>query len=359
MNKQIYNNKEEEYRQHPGINVSKLKTLAKGVDKYKEELETEKSSQELLLGKVVDVMLTAEQSVFEDTFIVLEDSIEVPTEKSFDIVHKLYDTLLESGIEMTERMLDYEAQLIDILENTDWYKNRKMETRLESIFNYSDYFGFLVRAKGKTVITNKVFETATKIKESIKNTEATRKYFFSEFIEEDTLIFYQVPIYFELLNRNPQDNAQAKTLLDFVIVNTKNKTIRGGDLKTLSDSCINFKNNVISFRYDMQAAFYTEALLYAIQHNLDIFGIDLTDYQVNSSFLFVVESTKYIGNPVVYESDETVLGSGTYGRRSADGKYVYAKGYLELVDELNYVNKIDFATDKIIHENKNVLTLSL
>ena len=26
MKKQIYNNKEEEYRQHPGINVSKLKT---------------------------------------------------------------------------------------------------------------------------------------------------------------------------------------------------------------------------------------------------------------------------------------------------------------------------------------------
>ena len=63
MNKQIYNNKEEEYRQHPGINVLNLKLLAKGVDKYKEELETEKSSQELL-PKVVDVMLTAEQSVF-------------------------------------------------------------------------------------------------------------------------------------------------------------------------------------------------------------------------------------------------------------------------------------------------------
>ena len=68
--------------------------------------------------------------------------------------------------------------------------------------------------------------------------------------------------------------------------------------------------------------FYTEALLYAIQHNLDIFGIDLTDYQVNSSFPFVVESTKYIGNPVIYESDETVLGSGTYGEGQQMVKYV-------------------------------------
>jgi len=359
MNKQIYINKEEEYRLHPGVNVSKLKLLEKGVDKYKEEKDKSLSSPSIIIGKVVDTLLTDTTESFGNKYIILNGDVEVPTEKILYIISSLYETIKEVSDDVSERMLDYENYLRDILENTDWYQNRKIETRLADVVRYSDYFRFLVKAEGKTVLSEEIFKTASIAAESIKNNETTKEYFCEESIKDGIHIFYQLPIFFEILNKDPQNSMAAKALLDFVIVDTNNKLIRGGDLKTMTEPCIKFKENVISYRYDLQAAFYSEALSYAINSNLDIFGIDLTDYKLHNSFLFVVESTKYPGNPVVFESDETVVSSGIYGRRSADGKYVYSKGFLELLDEMSYLRKIDFMADKVIHENKNRLVLSL
>lgn len=360
MNKRNFTDREkvEEYRACNFINSSTLKNLEHGVDRYKDSLETVLDSLSLTIGSIVDTLLTDKEGSFEEQYIILSDSITIPTEKKLDIILKLYELAKEQG-EVQSDITAYVDILISILENTDWYSNRKLTTRVEDIYNHADYFSFLVAAEGKKIITSSTYNKAKEVVDSLLLNEHTAKYFLEEAIPTGICIFYQIPIYFKLNVFGVIEEVDAKALLDFVVVDTVNKVIIPGDLKTMSNSCINFKSNVLNYRYDIQAAFYLEALRYILKTNSNIFGIDLTEYTLQTDFRFIVESTKYVGNPIEYRCDETVIGAGLYGQKSADGKYVYSKGYKELVEEFVFLQRIDFRRDKIVEENKGVLTLSL
>lgn len=350
----------EAYRKFPALNASKLKLLENGLDRYKEKEDVELSSDSILIGSIVDTILTSPEGSFEERYIVLEENIEIPTEKKLDIVNKVFELVKEKdGDNINSEMILYEDIIIDVLNNTDWYANRKLETRLTDVLNSSSYFKFLVESDGKTIVPKKIYTKAMAVVDSLRANEQTAKYFVESAMSDKFKILYQVVIYFEIVNPYTNRVTNAKALLDFVVLDTEAKIIYIGDLKTTSGSCIEFKNSLLKYRYDLQSAFYRDAFIYVLTHNIPVCGIDLKDYTLAPYFTFIVESTTYPGNPVIYKADETVYAAGKYGRKSPEGKHVFSKGFQELVDEYEYLVDIGFTRDKIVDENNGILTLSV
>jgi len=122
-------------------------------------------------------------------------------------------------------------------------------------------------------------------------------------------IVYQLPIFFAYKGVN------CKALLDMVRVNHKLKSITSLDLKTTSGPILHFPNSVLSFRYDLQAAFYKEALSSvegkAVLSN--IIGRDISDYSL-SAFGFIAESTVSMGCPMAFPLSHELELEGKYGR---------------------------------------------
>jgi hypothetical protein len=119
-------------------------------------------------------------------------------------------------------------------------------------------------------------------------------------------MYYQFPIYFDYRE------VKCKALLDMVVVvrNQEGKilNVTGIDLKTMAGNTHKFNYSMFTRRYDIQAAWYSLALA-------DYFAIDLESASMKP-FMFVVESTTFVGKPLVYTLAESLLNIGKNGKRA-------------------------------------------
>ena len=191
---------------------------------------------------------------------------------------------------------------------------------------------------------------------SIRTNEATSKYF-----QEDRLteIIFQMSIDFTY------ERVDCKALLDMVIINHKDKTIQPIDIKTMGDYTINFPKSLRQRRYDIQAAFYVEALKSK--------GVYAT-YEI-LPFKFIVESTIDPGNPLVFTCSQELLNIGKFGRpaykiignligaKLGDKNqiiflpYEEIKGFNQLVEDYKYYLQNGFELDKRVRDNSSELLL--
>ena len=84
------------------------------------------------------------------------------------------------------------------------------------------------------------------------------------------------------------------------------------DLKTMAGDTLKFISSLKSWRYDIQAAWYTEALESPSSTFRNIYNQDITGKI--KLFKFIVESSTDQGQPLVYEITPEVLHIGKYGR---------------------------------------------
>ena len=148
---------------------------------------------------------------------------------------------------------------------------------------------------------------------SIRTNPTTSKYFETS---KDVEILDQYSIYFNY------EGIECKALLDRVIVDHKNKTIQPIDFKTMGDQTIYFPKSLRQRRYDIQAAFYTEALKSKKEYET---------YKI-LPFKFIVESTINPGNPLVFTCSQELLRIGQFG---APKTYLYGKIVSEGYDHMS------------------------
>jgi len=347
------------YRESPAINQSTLKNLQFGLASFLKKQDEEGPTASFERGSAVDCILTAPEGAFEEQFYIstLEKK---PSETEMLIVSMVFDKIpKEYGIQI-EPFPYYDAFIQESIETVGWQSNWKMETRVEKIRSNTacqEYFDDLKNSQDKTILSLAQYGEVMAVVESLRNNERTREFFDREKIQksENEIWLYQVPIYFEY------EGHQCKALPDIVRIKMKEdevEQVQVIDLKTMSEDTLKFPESVSKYRYEIQAAWYVEALDRVDKSFWKELGVELTRDSQMLPFLFVVESMYSPGRPLIYEVLPSLMEQGRSGSEDSydcEGNTLLRKGkkgFTTLLEEYAYYQNNDFSED-ILLKNKN------
>ena len=344
----------EDYYTNPAISQSQLKLLLgpdpsifntiQEPDLYFEE------KKHFIIGNGVDIQLTQSLEAFNEKFHV-SNIQNKPSDTIKSIVNQVYDLVKEEVGSLADKGLlrDHTSKIIDSCNDHNYQPNWKTETRVAKVVEAWEYWEDLKAAEGKQILSQEENDLISQIVMSIRSNSVTGPYFIPQPNQE---ILYQYPIYFSY------NNVDCKALLDMVIIDHDKKTIQPIDIKTMGDQTLYFPKSLRQRRYDIQAAFYTQALF---QWWID--NDRYTDYRI-LNFKFIVESTTNPGNPLVFTCDEELLKIGNFGRESFRlkgvssiklidmyyGKTDEVKGFNQLIEDYKWYLENGFEKKREIVE---------
>lgn len=359
----------DDYFERPEVNQSSLKDLRDGLDaflasiakKRKDKEENKPTPDHFLIGGAVDLILTGEEGAFEDQYYVstLEKK---PSDVEISIIESVFHELASNNVINDLNFEDCPDAILaaaNEVKHPDgkigWQNNWKAETRINKlIIAGTDYFEDLKNSFGMKILTSEMKNKIDTIVNSLRKNNKTKKYFNRKLqAEQESMDFYyQLPIYFSY------EGIECKALMDLVVVH-KDKNgnitkIEPIDLKTMSGNTLQFIGKIKTLRYDIQAAWYTEAL---IKH----FNVDSS---IIEPFKFIVESTTSIGSPLVYRISENTLYHGKYGSEEGvfdsvntyknKSRYLFypeVKGFSQLIKDYSYYANQGFREDIIRERN--------
>lgn len=349
------------YYADPGINQSTLKNLADGLAGLKaEEAKTRKREEEgkpdpiyFQYGGGVDTILTGEEGQYEKTYYVSTLG-NTPSDAEVLLIKQVFDELVVNEIEIDMALVEYRDMLNIAINDQQWYKGSPGEKRIAGLIERgTPYFEDLKNSLGKKVLSGDVDNVIQNIVKSLRNNPRTSKYFDRETQEilDNVDFYYQLPIYWDM------EGVRCKALLDLVVVvkDTSGNivSIEPIDLKTMSGETLSFPTQLRLRRYDIQAAWYTHALMY-------MFKVNKTPIK---NFKFIVESTTNIGTPLVFELNSDTMHHGKYGSTAGvltteSGRKWYLrqiKGWYQLFKEYLFYMENEFREDIIIDNNPGTL----
>lgn len=364
---------------------SYLKNLIKGVDylEVKEEVLYYEEKGHFKIGSAVDVWITQGKTNFDEQYFTSEGG--KPSDAMMSIAHMIFDNVMFDDVPTNMVLEDIsDEQILSALDFHKYQGRWKTDTRIQKVKDEcSEYFEELKMSFGKTILTDIESTLVYNIVMSFKSGKYTAKYFQPKLMC-DTL--YQVPIYFTV------DGIPCKALLDMVIIDHNVKKVYPIDIKTMGDFTINFPWTVKGRGYNIQGAFYTEALIQLkegggktpIVEFPDISGYDIM------GFKFLVETTKfyknpltdevkyYTGKPLVFALSHELMQYGKVGRPALESTAramsnsqgsespifpVYpihhreVKGYMYALSLHRWHSEHGFEEDKQTIENNGVLIL--
>lgn len=352
----------EGYFASDALGQSTLKGLLGGFDSFMNKTEeNEKERQGLIIGSSVDTILTGNEGDFDEEY-----HVSLIDKKPSDVEMSIFKTILQSYLDaelVPETRLEYisEEVILNAANFAEWQMRWKDETRVTKLREVgSEYYADLCASVGKQILSMEENNRIQDIVMSLRTHFRTKDYFNRQAImhSKDVDVYYQLPIYFFI------KGVPCKALLDMLIVvkDEQGRIIKliPVDLKTMAGNTLYFMSKVNSFRYDIQAAWYTTAL----QHWLEQFG--LKDIEIEN-FRFVVESSTSPGSPLVYKLDDNLMKRGRFGLPevvvSDDNREVKVsreiRGYESLLDEYLYYQSIEWEKDKVLVDNPREIMLGL
>jgi hypothetical protein len=232
-------------------------------------LTSDKTSSGFELGKLVDAMLT--QPELLELYVVSKAKEPGPSKKKIfgDYIVDRYtescdiEELAEEAYQFAEYANKTPKAYLEEFESDPWFKDR-MQSKL-----------------GFTVVSEEDYNKAQAIVSSLLNHHNTR-----DIVREDAR--FQEEIYFNIYLDGTAYNC--KSLLDMVV--EKDNTIQPYDIKTTRRPTYEFYKDIIAYRYDIQAYFYELALKAKYPDKVIL------------PLKFIVESTSYVGTPVIVSLSE-------------------------------------------------------
>jgi hypothetical protein len=329
-----------EYFNVEAISYSTLRNLSIGpaYHKFIQEQDSEEK-EHFIIGGGVDILLTEPEKFWDYYALEFQEICEkVPTPQIRDYSYYILNGKSE---EEAYKEVGFKRDSLDAV-------REKFNNEAKEWFNWmKNKLDYDESVKNKQILTNTQYSLITKIVESLKTNQFTSKYFNTSFDGSEE-VFNQLEIYWEV------NGQKCKSKLDKVVVNHKNKTIQPIDIKTTGKSTFSFSLSALSYRYDIQTSFYTSGLYWLINKSNDTYWSKIKDYQI-LPFIFIVESTKTPGLPLIYKVTDTFLAQGMEGFMK-DGKYY--KGWVELLNEyVWYKENNSWTYDKQIIENEGVVKL--
>ena len=251
-----WNISEEEYRADPALSYSTLARYEREGFSKVDQLFDKVESPSLLLGSIVDCILTDGKEEFDKRFMVAEfpaipDSIITVVKDAF----RLYGTQYNSLYSIPDNYI------VSIALTYNYQPNWRPETRAKVIKEKGvEYYGLLYLSKDKTIVSNETYETALKMIDALKTHVSISFYF-----KPDNPFDSNIKRYYQLKFKATLNEVDYRCMADLLIVNYKDKIIYPIDLKTSYKHEYEFYKSFMDWRYDIQARLYWRI----IRDNLD------------------------------------------------------------------------------------------
>lgn len=248
---------------------------------------------------------------------------------------------IKNNYESTKVIFDVNFVVSQIKELSLWSKIVKPEV-LISKFNSDEFWNYLyimIISENKTLIPTELYNEAKELSYTIKNHHYTKKLFN---ITSDEEILYQVKAEFEYNHFN------FLSYLDIIKIDHLNKTIKGIDLKTGSNSAQEFMTSFIKYRYYIQGSLYLQALNTIIK-DLGLEGYEILPFE----FLYIGRFQK---QPLLYTLTDKWVEAAYNGFTTRSG-YNY-RGINELLELIDWhVTTSIYNESKYIYDNNGNINL--
>ena len=262
-----------EYLNSPAYNQSFLKKILGYPEDDKDEI-VPGIRKHISLGNTVDAILSYDN--FDELISIYN------TQEPSELISKVINNAFKLDPYISDDSIIQAIDLCGYKGNKNWDTIR----RLEEIKQYSEYIEFLKNSNFKLILTEDQYNLAKTICSNLYTAKNTEYYISAEG-------YRQLPIYFKY------EDIDCKALLDKVI--ETDTTIQPIDYKVTSSPLHQWKYVAKKFRYDFQAAFYTEALRYIYPNKTVL------------PFVFIVASSNPNTLPYVYKVEDEDLSTGKYG----------------------------------------------
>ena len=330
------------YQESPALGQSKLKTLLIHPINFTQEVEQKlyyEEKESFTIGSAVDCIMTRGDIQFEKEYYVSELQ-EKPSDTIKSIIQMTFDSVEVPAAQIAP-MAEFQADILKACIAHDYQRNYKEQTKIDKILEYQSYWNELCLAKGKILLSKDEKTVIDAIVMSLVTNPVTADWFVSQPYNS---ILRQEALFFTI------NGVECKALLDMIYINHRDKTITPIDIKTTVMYTTDFPKAVRRYRYDIQAAWYTEACMQS-------YAAIYPDYTIKP-FVFIVESTTLQGTPLVYTCSSELLQIGKSGRAKkvlADGTLLsYAiVGYMELLSDYQFYTIQGFTKKREVIENES------
>lgn len=305
---------EPEYRADYALSYSTLARFEReGFDNL-DKLFAKVESPSLLLGSLVDTMITGSKDEFDRLFFVAD----FPSlgEKEIAATKLLYKHWNNQFSDFDD--LPYQ-EVLDAANMVEFQKNWRDDTRVKVLRERcGQYYRLLFAAEGKTVVGKDMFTDASNMVRALHNSPATSGYFADNSENSPIQRYYQLKFhhYFE--------GIAYRCMADLILVDAEKKRVIPCDLKTSSHTEWNFQDSFTTWMYMIQARLYWK-LIRATMDEDDYFK----DFSLEN-YRFIVVNKKTL-TPLVWEFPYT-----QYEGTLADEKGNKYRHPFEIGKELQY-----------------------
>ena len=306
---------EEEYRADPALSYSTLSRFDRegfaNIDKLFDKQET----PSLLLGSIVDTILTDGEDEFNNRFIVAEyPSI---SDTIIQIVKELFNTYKDTCSNIN--LISNDA-IINIAAQYNYQNNWKPETRAKVIKEKGfEYYNLLFISQDKTLVSQDMYNDALRMVDALRTSEATKWYF-----ADNNPFEPEIERYYQLKFKATLHDVDYRCMADLIICDHKNKELILCDLKTSGHEEYSFASSFLTWNYSYQARLYARVIAENIKKDPYFKDFKLSNYR----FIVVNKTTL---TPLVWEFPYTFT--------KGDIRLETRNGYIKILKDPENIGK--------------------
>ena len=300
---------EESYRNDSALSYSTLSRFDREGFNKLDSLFDKQESPSLLLGQIVDTILTEGEEGFNNRFIVADYPI-IP-DSIIQIVKELFNRYSDTCNNIN--LISNDA-IIEVAAIYNYQNNWKPETRAKVIKEKGfQYYNLLYLTTDKTLVLQTMYNDAIRMVEALRNSDATHWYF-----AENNPFEPNVERYYQLKFKATLNGVDYRCMADLIIVLHDTKELILCDLKTTGHPEYEFYKSFVTWNYSYQSRLYSRIIAENIKNDPYFKDFKLSNYR----FIVVNKDTL---NPLVWEFPMT----HTYG----DIKIENEKGYITILKD--------------------------
>lgn len=216
-------------------------------------VKEEKLDVHLVEGKVVHCLIL-EENQFDKQFMIISN--KVPDGNPRIILDTIWAKAKNEGF-MEADPGHFQEDILAMMLKLNYYQNLKTDNqRIEKVLSEDNlaYYQFLQKGSTKTLVSAETYEKCTEMRDEVTSNEYAIRSLYLDNVNPDVAIHTE----HYLTTKLEQYPFYLKGFLDRLIIDPVKRLIRVNDFKTTAKPIDKFKETIEFFRYNNQAAIYTE-----------------------------------------------------------------------------------------------------
>lgn len=233
----------------------------------------------LVEGKLIHCLLLDPES-FDKQFLLLPGNI--PSDNPKKVIESVYQYYRSEPVVKEDATLeDYKSKILEVLKEVNLYQSLKTDDqRIEKILTDAnkEYFSFLLKREGKTIVDISTLERCLTVVEHLKTHPVIPTLIGIGNPDQNVQVFNELPMQMEL-DGYPFG---IKGIIDNLVIDVDKNVIRINDLKTTSKTISEFQDTVEFYKLWLQAALYKQMV---IKEFIESNGLDSKEWKITFTFI--------------------------------------------------------------------------